>query len=121
MCGNCSHNHKCLHYLITFTVILKASGTLAVASFIVSSLITHNTFANFWSESVRISIKTGSYSSLPILFMLQVVIAVVTVAHIAEFTICKTITIPTHKTDRKISWWLSEPKYILILQYSPEN
>lgn len=34
------------------------------------------------------------YCFLPVIFMVQVVITICTVAVIAEFTVCKTITIP---------------------------
>lgn len=34
------------------------------------------------------------YCFLPIVFMVQVVVTICTVAVIAEFTICKTVTIP---------------------------
>lgn len=92
-----------LQYLITFTVILQTARTLAVATLIVSSLITHNALANFWPKSIGIPFKARLNGSLSIFFMFQIIKTIITITHVAEFTICKAVTISGKTKMAKMS------------------
>lgn len=64
-----SNKNQKRNYLIAFTIVLQASRSLTVASFVVSSFIVTSTFADLWPESLRVSVQTSLDGLLSVLLM----------------------------------------------------
>lgn len=84
-------------YFIAFTVIFQAPGALAVAPLGVFAdrLLAHVVlgFANLGTEGGGIPFQAAFDRFLPELLVLEVVVAVDAVAHVAEFAARETITV----------------------------
>jgi hypothetical protein len=67
----------------------------------VSSLIPYNTLANLWPKSIGIPFKARPDGSLSILFMFQIIVTVIAIAHVAEFPIGKAVTVSGKNKSRR--------------------
>ena len=87
----------CWNDLVTFAVVLEASGAFAVTALVVTSRFGTPSGADFRFERVRIAIQTRSDGPQSQLFVVQIVGAAHAVAPVAKFPVSKTITVSKKK------------------------
>lgn len=91
-------------HFVALAVILQTTGSFTVATFRVSTVTqSHQTFANFRSKRLRISIETRFNGVLSILLMTDVVVTTYTIAIITKFPICEAFTVPERRAEDAIS------------------
>jgi hypothetical protein len=89
--------------LVALAVVFQAARALAVAPLVVAAFVADVSLADLRPERVRVALQTRLDRRLAVLLVLQVVEAVVAVAHVAELAVGEAVAISAHgQKDKRV-------------------